>query len=120
MRPLGQLFFNRRKQFFLCFKMTSSFSVAFDGVEHSVADGEEVLNAAAAHEFAQLSMVLRTLNAELSHVARDKNLGQFVFAQHIDGCTHRVRIGVVAVIDHHRTVFQLNHFPAMADRLKVL
>lgn len=51
-RTLDHLFLQRSEQFFLCFKVTRTFAVTFDGIKHAVADGEEVLNTAAAYKFA--------------------------------------------------------------------
>lgn len=48
-----------------------------------------------------------------------KNLGQLVFAQHIDCGIHRVRVGVIAVIDDYGTIVQCHDFAAVADGFKV-
>ena len=52
MQTLDHLLLQRSEQFFLCFKVTRTFAVTFDGIKHAVADGEEVLNTAAAYKFA--------------------------------------------------------------------
>ena len=71
------------------------------GVLHQHSRADQLLDTACLCIGADLRMKLRTALAHFTHVAQDQQAGPRQFAEHQDSGTHRIGIGVVAVV-HHR------------------
>src|SRR3569623_221531 len=88
------------------------------GIARQLAHREQVLDAASARVSAYFNVKLPPFVTHFDHEAQNLQTRRGRLRQHVDGRTHRIRIGVVGVVDGQRTGARRLALPPSANRLE--
>src|SRR5437879_11182487 len=96
--------------------MSRAFPEGSDAGGGQLSDGKQTVYAALARVMADLLVEFHPALAHLGHVAEQEDLRAAFHGKHVDRGAHRVRIGVVAVVDEVRPGGSGPPLPASAGR----